>query len=686
MAFPSFSDGHSRQRVELWLLVGALLIAAFLRFHRPDSVPPGPSHDELRMMQLGELIVGGERPVHWKISYSAEPLYMYLLALAMPVWGFTPFGARLVTRWGGLLLVALTHRLVKRLFGRRVALYATGVVSVTWWPLFFSRVALRGITLPLTLSGAVFCLWLGLDLGRGPSAGAAPRVRWGWLVGGAGLMGLTWYTFTGARSTIIILPLLLVHLGLLRSVPRHRLWRIAAVTLGLAAFVAAPIVYEMEAHPGTAETRLDQLGGVIDALLVGNPLPFLRESARTLGLLGVTGDPNWRYNVSGRSPFGPLLGFLAIVGLVTSVRRWRQPRYFLLVIWTLLGLAPAMLTPEAPSFVRGIGALPAVAVFPGIGAVTLWDRIARRGGRKASRPAALLLVLPLVLGGVDTFRDYFTTWSVEPEVHQIYQTTLTEAFRDLNHSNLEGTIWASEPFPDDRHLLLTERVLRRDVIDVRWFNAERSLILPPSEGARRYLIPDFVKPDDVLFARWMDDARVIMEGSPPVGALSYDLYDVDGGSAIEEQLSEIADWSTASLDLTGRRPLTLPVRFGNTASLVGYEMKNDIVTSGEGIHLIVYWRVSGPVYEPLASFAHLIDGSANIVGQYDGFDVPPWTWEPGVVVAQVYQFPVSQQAESGAHWLEVGLYHSHTMERLDVADKQGSPLGDRVVLQGVRVE
>jgi hypothetical protein len=297
-----------------------------------------------------------------------------------------------------------------------------------------------------------------------------------------------------------------------------------------------------------------------------------------------------------------------------------------------------------------------------------------------------LLILPLALSGLDVLRDYFVTWPVQPEVHHIYQTALTEAFRDLSHSNLTGTIWSSEPFPDDRHLLLAERVLRREAIDLRWFNAERGLVLPPVEGTRRYLIPDFVQPDDALFARWMGDATTILEGRPPPGAPSYRLYEVCGGPRVEQQLSEITARSSASLDLEGRQHVPLPVDFDGTATMLGYELMHDRVTRGDDVRLVVYWLVAGPVYEPLASFAHLLDAQSNVVGQYDGFDVPPWYWQPRSVVAQTYRFSLSRDAQPGTHWLEVGLYNSRTMERLAVVDETDRALGFRLLVGTVTVE
>jgi hypothetical protein len=638
------------------------------------------------MMDLGEMIVEGERPIHWKVSYSAEPLFMYLLAFAMPVWGFTPFGARLVTRFVGLLLIPIVHRLTRHLFGRRTALFASGVLAVTWWPVFFSRVSLRGITLPLTFTAAVICLWRGLDLTEHVGRSTKMTIRWGWLVGSGALMGLTWYTFTAARGMAILLPMILIHLGFVGTVPLRRLWRIAVVTLGVAAAVAAPFVYDMQVHPGVPETRLDQLGGIIDQLLAGNVLPFAKQTVKTLGLFAVTGDPNWRYNVAGRPIFAPVLGLLSVLGLLLGILRWQQTPYFILVSWLVLGLAPSMLTPEAPSFVRGIGTLPAAVILPAIGAVTLWQWVVSRTGRTGGYAVVLLTTLLLAVNGVGTFWSYFVRWPVQADVREIYQAALTEACRDLNHSNLQGEIWISEPFPDDRHLLLAKRVLRREAIQPRWFNADRALILPPNDGLRRYLLPSFTEPDQELFDRWMNDAIVILEAkSRPTGAPAYRVYQARGGPWVEQELSQIVSQSTASLDPGSAQAVALPARFGDAATLLGYELAEDRLAPGEDVHLTVYWKVAGPVFEPIASFVHLLDEQHHIVGQYDGFDVPPWYWEPDAVIAQVYRFPVDRDAQPGAHWLEVGLYNSQTMARVEIVGADGRRLGTRLVLHVLTV-
>jgi hypothetical protein len=292
------------------------------------------------------------------------------------------------------------------------------------------------------------------------------------------------------------------------------------------------------------------------------------------------------------------------------------------------------------------------------------------------------------VNGLFTFRDLFVVWPVQPQVRAIYQAALTEAFQDLNRSSLEGPIWISEPFADDRNLLLAQRVLRREEVKPRWFDGSRGWVLPPADGIRHYLLADFAAPDPALFARWMEGTTTVLEREAPdqAGQPAYRVYQVEGGPWVEQELAQITARSAAFTDPAAQQPVALPARFGAVAALLGYELANDRLAPGEEVRLTLYWRADGPIFEPLSSFAHLLDWQSTIVGQYDGFDVPPWHWEPGAVIAQVYRFPVGQDAQPGSHWLEVGLYNLQTMERVPVVGDDGAFLSERLLLREVFVQ
>lgn len=677
--------------LELVVLVVVLLVATFFRFHRLQEVPPGPSHDELRMMQLGELIIKGERPLHWTISYSAEPLFMYLLAISMQIWGLSPFGARLVTRFAGLLLIPVVHVLVRGLFGRRAACISSAILAVTMWPVFYSRVSLRGILLPLAYSLAVYFLWRGLNLGR---QGGSRGVRWPHLLLAGFMAGLTWYIFTAARVLFVLFPLFFIYLGLRRTLPLRTVAVAGLVTVGFAALVAAPFVYEMQVHPGAPETRISQLGGLLTELRAGNLAPFVQSSLETFGMFAFTGDPNWRYNVSGRPAFDPFSGALIFLGLLLSLWKWRSPRYVLLLLWLPLGLASSMLTPDAPSTVRGIGALPAAYGFLGLGGAALW-RFLERTWRRGRLVLGLGMAAVFLFSAFSTSGALFGIWPAQPDVRDIYQASLTEAFRDLDHEGFEGVMWVSSPFPDDRAIMLAERLLARSKLEARWYNGERALILPSTSKTRRYLIADFTSPQPHLADQWLSSAALLLEGQTPPQSdrPAYRLFELPAGESVAHRLNQAGAQSRAvvSPELVFNTPelrqfVALPASFGDRVALLGYVLPTPHVSPGGEVILIVYWQAQGPVYEPLASFAHLLDSESQILGQYDGLDVPPWEWEPGDIFAQVYRFTITPQASPGSYWVEVGLYNSQSMQRWPVLADDGSLLGDRLLLYEVTVQ
>ncbi|MBN1316669.1 MAG: glycosyltransferase family 39 protein [Anaerolineales bacterium] len=654
-------------RWEYAALIIILLIATFFRFHDVESIPPGPSHDELRMIELGELIVEGERPIHWTVSFSPEPLFMYLLALVMPVFGFTPFAARLVTRFAGILLISVIYTLTRRLFSQVAALVASIIMAITWWPVFFSRVALRGILLPLVFSLAVYMLWRGFD------EQLTSKKRIIWFVLGGCLFGVSWYTFTAARGLVVLLPVIIGLISWRRWNQRKHLLSGTLVAITIAALIILPFIYDMKINPGAPEARLDQLDSVIEQLKTGNLIPLIKQSFSTLGMLAYMGDANWRYNVSGQPAFGVWLGILAFIGMLVCLVKWRHPQDMMVLFWFVLGCAPSALATDAPSFVRGIGALPPAAMLTGIGAKCIQDLYNKKNWQNISIVFTFFLLLLLLIQGINTYLD-LNNWPENQEVRDIYQATLTEAFNDLDNSSLKGKIWISEPFPDDRHEMLADRMLKKEEIKIRWFNADNALLLPPDQGGRYYLFPDFSNPDSELFDKWMHTRYLMLGGSTS----SYELFLVQGGEWIGNKLNALK--SLVSCERSGQDYLSLPADFDGAASLLGYELEQEVLEPGQEIYLVVYWRAIGPIYDPISSFAHLIDDQDQIYGQYDGLDVPPRRWSTGDVIAQTYKFTINEDTATGLYRISIGLYQIQSMERVLIIDSDGRTLCDRLYI------
>jgi hypothetical protein len=180
---------------------------------------------------------------------------------------------------------------------------------------------------------------------------------------------------------------------------------------------------------------------------------------------------------------------------------------------------------------------------------------------------------------------------------------------------------------------------------------------------------------------------VLLEGSvqEETGEAAFRLYRLDGGVWVDSRVEAITKSSLAYANTTAQRSVQMPVSFGDVAELQGFELAGDRIAPGDEIRLTLYWKAFGPVYQPLSSFTHLVDEQDRVVAQYDGFDVPPRYWKPGLLVAQLYRFAVDEGVPQGHYWLEIGLYDPQSMERIVPAIAAGDGRADRLVLSEITV-
>ena len=258
----------------------------------------------------------------------------------------------------GLLLVALTIRWSRREFGTRTAVITGLGLAVSWWPIIFSRIGLRPILEPVLL---VLAAWFW------------PKRPW---LSGL-VLGLSLYSYTGAR-VVFAIPVLFAVWTLTqrrRGAEMKTAIKSALVVLGVALLVAAPMFLTLWADP-SLQQRVDQLAGPLEALQNGDTGPILQSVMTTLGVFSFTGDPRWTYTVPGRPLFDWGTAILFYGGLVIALWRWKQPRYAYVLIWLGVTLLPSAVTPQSPSTVRLVGALPVVYLLPGLAVTAVLNYLA----------------------------------------------------------------------------------------------------------------------------------------------------------------------------------------------------------------------------------------------------------------------------------------------------------------------
>jgi hypothetical protein len=196
----------------------------------------------------------------------------------------------------------------------------------------------------------------------------------------------------------------------------------------------------------------------------------------------------------------------------------------------------------------------------------------------------------------------------------------------------------------------------------REFDATTSLIAPP--GPTWVAIePSSVGPE---FASLFDGVTPQVSHWTVVDHRVYDLYYFDLGSRILEAAKQSEQTVFWSPDLypapTSTHQVNLPVRFGQTAELLGYRVLT--LTQSSDLKVITYWRAGDQIAAPLRLFLHALSASGQIVAQQDLLDAPAEYWRPGDLVAQVSRITIPPGA--GPVWIQIGLYNPESGERLPV--------------------
>lgn len=424
------------------LLAVILLGAAFLRFWEFGTTPPGLHYDEAyNGLDALDVLVTGPK-LFFEGNTGREPSLNNLLALSVAVFGRESYALRLPAAALGLLSVAATFALARTMFrplgpgAVRIALVAAALLAVSHWQVDINRLSLRVNTMPLALAVAFFLLWR--------AARSRPDRSVAWLLAGAAF-GLVGYTYISAR----ILPAFAAALGMAEALlrPRDPAWPTAGTGLrawvrcwrfwpwlGAAALVVAPLATYYALHPdlflgrATYVSALGPSGGSDRVAALGESLVY------NLAMFGHEGDWNWRHNLPGKPVFAPPLYALFLLGVGVSFLRLRRGPYLLLVVWTAAMLLPGIVaTDDYPHYTRVMGIVPAVFLFPALGAEAIVQGLARALRRPATSVlAAAPFLLLAAWNGLTTAHDYFGVWRHQSDVYYAFHAEAADAARLMN--------------------------------------------------------------------------------------------------------------------------------------------------------------------------------------------------------------------------------------------------------------
>jgi 4-amino-4-deoxy-L-arabinose transferase-like glycosyltransferase len=598
----------------IWLALALLLVSAFFRLYRLDSLPPGMFVDTATNGLDIRDVLAGHLPVFFARNYGREALFIYFQALLVAGAGARPFVFAFSAMAMGMLTIALSCRLFAAMFGWRAGLCSAGLLAVSFWFVDLSRFGLRTMSLPPLLVATLYLLWRTLRTGRW---------RYGALAGAA--LGLSLYTYIASR----LLPLLVVLVCLAEWRGARKQWRQLALLVLVSLAVFAPEGIYFRQHRSELLLRGSQVS-------VFNPNPEVEGSRdtplgsmlNTAGMFFVRGDENIRHNIPYRPVFDPVLGALFVAGLAFSLwQARRQPRYRWPLLWLAIMCLPSALSHESPNSLRIVSVAPAACFFPGLALAKLADWLPWR--RMAYGLAAAILAASAGL----TFYLYFGQWAQDSRTYWAYDGNLPPLASFVNAHTEPGQAY----FALD-HRSTVELLAPLSQSD-RWYREESAAIPIPVQPADTVYLSG---PEAALAgqaSQMLPGVQTLPHTTAPDGRPDFLAF----------------RWPAAAAGSFLSGVQALDAGIGTDFRLTGYE----VVSSGGKPALDLLWQPlqAGGPYD---LYVHLLDTSGNQIAQSDRL---VWPVDEGPDKDDLLLTQHLLDVVPGAYTAEIGAVHRSVQDR-----------------------
>ena len=631
--------------MEWALLLLALLMAAVLRFWQLDQIPPGLYRDEAFNGLDALTVLDGDHALYFPANNGREPLYIYLTALSVALFGQTVFAVRAAAAFVGALATVPVFLLGKSWFGRLAGILAAWLWAITLWPIHLSRIGLRTILLAPLLA---LTFWLATEAYR-------QKKNWLWALSGL-ICGLGFYTYLAYRFVPVLL--LAVLLYLLLTGRGCRLWPGVLWFAAGSLLALLPMILLIAQNSDILFGRTGQVSILSPDVYEDSVLKTLAVNTwAALGMFLVRGDTILRHNPPGRPVFDPLMILPFLIGLFWCLRRWRFPPAMTLLLWLVVMLGPTILAADAPHFLRAAGLLPAVVLLPAIGLAWLW-----RWPRLPSWTGALLVAF-LLLGSLVWTITAYRGYARDQQVAYAFESAATGLGLELQVESpgttvyLDDRLWTS--WPSLEFLVGGDSIVKR--------------YLSPDD------LPDSIRAPSAVYA-WPYDSLDFLHDriQPPV------LLTIQDGPLTKGDLEEEAYPLYVRYGVETASAID-PLRLANFAGQVYLHEANVEQLDPDRLRVDIYWEAEGAIEDDLSVFVHVI-GPDGLIGQSDaplasGRWRGAW-WQPGLIVRESHDIVLDEPFDNERHEVRVGLYRTEGGQRLPVVGSAGEEAGTTWVVIG----
>ncbi|MBI1281483.1 MAG: hypothetical protein GC179_25375 [Anaerolineaceae bacterium] len=668
-------------RLGYLLAVMLLLLGAAIRLHTLTALPAGFNNAEITDVRVTERVRQGGIEVFYDLGNGEgrEGLYNMIQAVFTSVFGNGLFGYKLLSLWAGMLVLAVVYAFAQRLFGPVVGVAALALLSVNMWMIILSHQLLRETLVPLMVALMLLILARTLAIYRGIHAGVPDTAVFALL---GVLLGLGVYVHP-VHLLIVLFSMIAIAVRLF-SKDRLTKQNISYLLFSLLVMIILATPYVI------STIRLPNLSGAVRVfgnytIAANPPLTAIGDS---VGALLFVGDANPARNLPGRPLIDLVSGLLVFVGVLTAARQWRNSRYRLVLIASVVLLPAAIFSPTTPNFLAFTPLLPLVAVYFGLGINTIYRSVVPSARLIVILAAIILLAFNLGW----SVGDLFTNWPAAPGVNRAYHVRAGHLaqYLDQTAERIPTVVCDSQGLIENQDAFsatdLTLLMMNRKDAPLRFADCGSGMIFVNGGDRQQIVMPDpqTLTMMPAYLHRWLNQGTQVT-GVPPDSVVTLDV-----STALANVVGRFTTTAPAGYapDAAGGSGLAVPpVRFGGNLSFLGYEKDGDQVYAPGGIYTsVTYWRVDGMVPPDLRFFTHILaDPASAPATQNDTISVDVGQLHNRDVFIQVTFVPLPRAMPAGMYGISVGAYTSSDDTRMPVFFND-TPRGNRLFIGQITVK
>ena len=354
-----------KNRNEILLVVGLILLAAFIRFYQLGVVPRVLDGDEGSVGLNARSTVQGRLANPFALWENFGALYLQLINLSLNLFGVNAYGLRFLPAVGGVLAIPSLYLLARWFGGQRIALVAATILAFSHSHIHFSRISsvayIQGTWLvPLEL----YFLISGLE----------KRQSWRTALSGI-ILAIHFSVYLSSQVILAVAYVFLLTIFVFyRNWAKQRTSQVAAFFGGFFVSILPTAVYSI----GNSDEFLNRLnrGGTFQTGYLTDVMNATGHSAGQIlfervvhAFLSLIYYPAQDFYGSTAPMMSMITSMLFLVGLGLALWRIRKPEYLLLngYFWGATVSIGVFATPPTADSYRMLMALPAAVIMASLG-------------------------------------------------------------------------------------------------------------------------------------------------------------------------------------------------------------------------------------------------------------------------------------------------------------------------------